>query len=171
LTEEFISIGKIVSTHGLKGKVKVITDGSILSEHGNGLEIFLSPDSKSPTFKIISVSRQKSLVISIKDVETIEAANPLVGKNIYIQKSNVPGLPVGEYYNFQILGLKPVESGIPIAGFTVCSVMENAVHPILEFSNGETSVLIPFIDKYIGAISLQAGEVEVKDWQAWIDAL
>lgn len=148
-----------------------MTDGSILQDSGTSLIIRFKPDISAPTFKIQSVSKQKTLILAFEEITDVETAEKFLGSQIYIHKALVPTLPGGEFYNFQILGLKPVHEGTLISGYTVIKILENPVHPILEFSNGENTVLIPFIEKYIGSISLKEGKIEVKEWQVWLDAL
>ncbi len=151
--------------------MKVYAERGILSPQSQNLMIRFEPNLSSKQFKVSSVSKQKLLVVKFEEITTIEEAENYVGKEIYLLKSDVPLPDPNEVYEFQLLGLVPRENGLVYSDFKCTSVLENPAHPILEFSNSEIQVLIPYIDRYVGTIDLSQGFIDVIDWEDWIRAL
>ena len=171
MTEQFLSLGRVVGTHGLRGGLKVYAERGILTTSSKDLSIRFVPDLDSKVYKLQSVSKQKLLVLKLEEISTIEEAEKLVGKFIYLLKSEVPEPEKDEVYEFQLIGLVPRENGKVFTDFKVTSVLDNPAHPILEFSNGDTQVLVPYIQRFVGNIDVSSGCIDVIDWEDWIRAL
>ena len=171
MTEQFLSLGRVVGTHGLRGGLKVYAERGILSTSSENLSIRFAPDLNSRIYKLLSVSKQKLFVLKVEEITSIEEAEKLVGTYIYLLKSEVPIPEKDEVYEFQLIGLVPRENGIVFSDFKVTSVLDNPAHPILEFSNGDTQVLVPYIQRYVGNIDVSSGCIDVIDWEDWIRAL
>ena len=59
------------------------------------------------SYQILAARFQKnSLILSLAGVQTREQAERLVGKDIWLDPERLPTLPAGEYYWFEILGLR-----------------------------------------------------------------
>ena len=160
-----------MGTHGLQGGLKVVADRGILSSFPSNLLIQFAPSKTEPEYKIISTSKQKTFVIKIEEIKSVEQAELFVGKNIYIEKSKIPSPDEGEIYEFQLIGLTPREKEKLFSDFKVISVVESPAHPLLEFSDGVQTILIPYINRFIGEVDLNKNEIEVIDWQDWFHAL
>ena len=171
MIDDFLSLGKIVGTHGLQGGLKIQMDRGVLYQLPPNTSVQFSPHVNSKTYSIQSVSKQKTYILKLQELTSIEDAEKYVGKNLYILKDNLPPLSEGEFYEYQLLGLKPIEDGTLIQGYRITSILENPAHPILEFSNDENSILIPYIDHYIGKINIQDKQIEVLGWKDWLDAI
>lgn len=151
--------------------MKVYAERGILSPQSQNLMIRFEPNLSASVFKISSVSKQKLLVVKFDEITSIDEAENYVGKEIYLLKSEVPPPDPNEVYEFQLLGLVPQEKGTIFSDFKLTSVLENPAHPILEFSNTETQILVPYIERYVGRVDLTQGSIEVHDWEDWIRAL
>lgn len=171
MTESFLSLGKVVGTHGLKGGMKVYAERGILSPKTQNLSIRFEPNLSAKLFRVSSISKQKLLVLKFEEINSIDEAEKYIGKEIYLIKSEVPLPDPHEIYEFQLLGLIPHEKGTIYSDFKVTSVLENPAHPILEFSNTEIQILVPYIERYVGSVDLVQGFIEVHDWDDWIHAL
>jgi 16S rRNA processing protein RimM len=171
LTDSFLSLGRVVGTHGLKGGMKVYAERGILSHQSQNLTIRFEPNLTAQKFKLSSISKQKLLVLKFEEISTIDEAEKYVGKEIYLLKSEVPPTDPDEMYEFHLIGLTPHEKGKIYSDFKITSILENPAHPILEFSNAEAQVLIPYIQRYVGKVDLDQGLIEVHDWEDWIHAL
>jgi 16S rRNA processing protein RimM len=171
LTDIYLILGKVVGTHGLQGGLKVVADRGILSSFPSNLLIQFAPSKTEPEYKIISTSKQKTFVIKIEEINSVEKAELFVGKNIYIEKSKIPAPEKGEFYEFQLIGLIPREKDNLYSDFKIINVIESPAHPLLEFSDGLQTILIPYINRFVGEIDLTKNEIEVIDWQDWFRAL
>jgi 16S rRNA processing protein RimM len=171
LTDSYLILGKVVGTHGLHGALKVVADRGILSSSPTDLSIQFSPSPNEREYKITSTSKQKTLVIKLEDIDTIEHAEKFVGKSIYLEKQKVPPTKNDEFYEFELIGLVPKEKEKLYSEFKITNVIESPAHPLLEFSDGQDTILIPYINRFIGRVDLEKKEIEVIDWMDWFLAL
>jgi len=171
LIDEYLSLGKIVGTHGLRGGFKILTEGGVLDQLPSNSPVYFSQDPDFKVYTLQSVSHQKVTIFKLSEITSLEGAKGFVGRNLLIKKDSLPSLNEGEIYEYQLMGLIPVENGSSIQEYQIISVLRNPAHPILEFSNGENSILIPFINRYIGEVNLQKKEIEVIGWKDWFDAI
>ena len=101
--------GKILAAHGIKGEVKVkpLTDNPRRYRRGNSLYL-----EKEDTFVLITSVRDAGddlLIVKFKGVDDRTRAEKLRGSFLQVEEENVPTLPEGEYYHFQLLGMEVVE--------------------------------------------------------------
>ena len=100
----------------------------------------------------------------------INVAEKLVSRRLYIPESAIPNiLDPEEYFEFQLLGLKPVHNDTIYPSFTITSVLDNPAHPILSFVSDSQEILVPYISRYIGKVDLEQKTIEVLNWKEWFE--
>lgn len=173
MTEKYISIGKIVGSFGLKGLLKILHSGGILSESASDLEYVFLKQSSHYISKNITVHGTKgNLIIALLEgISTIEGAEKLVGREIFLPESELQKFRnPGEFFLFELIGCVPLENGSEIPGFTLTDVMDNPAHMILVFENNGKEVLIPYIDKFIGKTDIEKKTIEIIGWNDFLNA-
>ncbi|MCB1177661.1 MAG: 16S rRNA processing protein RimM [Leptospiraceae bacterium] len=171
MINDFISLGKITSTHGLKGVMKVAHSGGVLSENQKIKFIYTKKGDSFLKWEIESFTPlPNTSLLKLKKIQTIEEAEELRGEIIYLPSSEFPESKEG-FYQYQLIGLSPVEDNKVIKGFKVKSIMENPAHSIFVFSNGTQEIMVPYVDKYIGDIDIKNSTVEVFHWMDWFDEI
>jgi 16S rRNA processing protein RimM len=172
LTDDFISIGRITSTFGLKGFLKVASSGDILSSLEVNSPIYLSPDSVAKTYKLLEIRRDKNqFIISLEGFRSIEESTSLIGKILYFPKQESEGLlGENEYFIHQLVGLYPYSGDSVYTDFTLREIIENPAHPILLFSDNVTEILVPYINQFVGKVDLKNAKIEILNWEDWINA-
>jgi 16S rRNA processing protein RimM len=85
-----LRVGKIVATHGLNGRVVIthIVGDSNWLKTGDVLFVAIQKDSRIPYFvqKVHAVSKDE-MHIQIEEINSVEAAKKLVGKQFYVNQS------------------------------------------------------------------------------------
>ena len=106
-------IGRVVKPHGVKGKVKVEYFGEDLRRITLYREIFIKDEKDKPeAYEVLeAIPQPPSLILRLKGIEKIEEAEPLIGKEILIEKEALLKLGEGEYYWVDILGMKVETEG------------------------------------------------------------
>ena len=107
MKRDLFPIGRVVKLHGVKGKVKVHYFGEDLSRFSDYREILIQDGAGgAQSYEVLEVDLQpQRLILRLRGVESIEEAAPLLGKEILIQKEQLPDLKEKEYYWFDILGM------------------------------------------------------------------
>ena len=146
-----IIIGKIVSTHGIKGWV-VIQSYSYPSQNIKNYDTFLYIKERKEGIKIIDLKTMpKKMIIQLKNYDDINSSEHLVGHNIYIEASDIPTLKEGEYYWKDIEGLEVYTSKDSYIG-SVDFIFNNGANDILAVKQDKELVYIPYINDHIEVI-------------------
>jgi ribosomal 30S subunit maturation factor RimM len=90
--KDLFPIGRTVKLHGVNGKIKVEYFGDDLNRFFHYREIFIEDNKgRLQTYEITEVTPQPPrLIIRLKGVATVENAQPLIGKEIFINKAVLP---------------------------------------------------------------------------------
>lgn len=95
---EYLNVGKIVNTFGIKGEVKIYPAHDYFDELDH-LVI------KEKTYWIEKMRFQKPLyIVKLQGVDDISEAELLKGSEAFVKKDEVPALPENTYYIEDILG-------------------------------------------------------------------
>ena len=169
-----VSIGKISGTFGLKGHLKIDSSGDILNNLNLPAIVLLGEkqDFSNPdTLEMISLKKNKDkYIVLFGKIDTIEKAEKLKNKILYLDKSDIPALTTfNEFYIYQLIGLAPVSNNKKLSDYKLKEVMDNPAHPILIFDNGEREVLVPFLEKFVNEVDLVNLTIEIPDWETWIE--
>lgn len=169
-TDDLIVIGKIYSVHGVRGEVKVY---SFTDPVANLLQY------KSWTLRREGCIRQvelvsgrgsdKFLVAKLKGLDDREEARLLAGYEICVPHSLFPELADGEYYWYQLKGLKVIDQAGQLLG-KVDHLLETGANDVLVVKPCTDSLdgrerLLPYTEQCVLSIDLGVGEMRV-DWDA-----
>lgn len=105
--QEFLEIGQIVNTFGIKGivKVKPFTD-DIHSRFDNLKKVYVEIHKVKKEYEIENVSYHKDMVlIKFKGIDKIEDAEKLRNSYLKIDRKDEPELEEGTYYITDLIGI------------------------------------------------------------------
>lgn len=106
MSQEFIVIGKVVSTQGNKGEIKVLPLTDSTDRFKKLTSIFIRNNISQKTLNIEKIRIKENVVIlKIKDIENIKEAKMIVGSYLEIERENAVKLPKDTYFVFEIIGL------------------------------------------------------------------
>ena len=152
---EMVIIGKSVSTHGIKGELKVVSDFEYIDKAfvvGNNILI------NNVEHVISSVRYHKQyILLGIDNLNNINDVLEYVGYNIYIAKCDLH-LDNNEYLLKDLIGLKIIDEGknIGVVSEVVKGNSSNYIRVNDEF-------LVPIIPEYIINVDLDKKEIKTKN--------
>ena len=159
---EQVCLGVITGVHGIRGEVKVksfTTDEVDVASYGK-----LNNKDGSKSFALKVVGRSKELLrCKIKGVDDRNAAEALIGTELYVNRNVLPELDEEEYYLADLVGLKVIEQSSNQEVGTIAGVYNFGAGDILEIRINANNKLemIPFTKEYVPEIRLQEGYVIV----------
>nr|HID59864.1 16S rRNA processing protein RimM [Desulfobacterales bacterium] len=158
----FLPIGKIVGTHGVKGRLKVYSYAQSPSSFVPGGIVYIKGRSGDVRgFEILASSPHKrNILLTLRGIATIEAAEPWIGSEILIDRTKLPELEEGEYYWFQIIGLKVYTTEGEYLGL-VDSILPTGSNDVYVVRDGEKEVLVPALESVVLDIDLKSGLMNV----------
>ena len=142
-----IKVGKITTTHGIKGEVKIMGDNPCFRKdfpHALYLEV-------SPMIEvhIKQVKNQNGkLIVAFKEFNDINQVEKYKGINILADKDTLDALDDNEYYIHDLIGLDVFNQNDQFRG-VVKDVREYPQGFYLDLDYEGKTVLVPFIDEFI----------------------
>ena len=164
-----VTVGLVLKTVGLKGelRVKPLTDNPDRYVPGGRLWL-TSPEGEPVSFVIGSVKGHKdNLTVSLEGVGTVEQAEPLRGQEIFVPESEVPPLPEGEYYHFQVLGLEVFTHRGALLG-KVEDIFSAGEKDVYVVRRGKKEYLIPVTEETVAEIDVKGGRIRLHPMKGYI---
>ena len=111
------------------------------------------------TFKIKSVRGVKSpFIVKFEGVDSIEAAQSLSGQEVLVAKEDFESLLEGEYYRFEIEGLKVFDDTGKYYGI-IEDIIETGSNDVYVVRENDKEWLVPMIDSVVQSIDLEQGKL------------
>ena len=152
---DWIPVGRVTRTHGLKGELKFFPTDQEDFAVQNGQKILLG----EATFKIKSVrGAKKPFIIKFEGVDSIEAAQSLAGQEVQVAREDFESLPKGEYYRFEIEGLKVFDDTGKYYG-VIEDIIETGSNDVYVVRENDKEWLVPMIDSVVQSIDLEQGKL------------
>ncbi|MGV8843492.1 MAG: ribosome maturation factor RimM [Pseudomonas sp.] len=168
--DDLMVIGKIVSVHGVRGDVKVFSFTDPIDNLLDYTSWTLRRDGEIRQIELTSGRLQnKVLVAKLKGLDDREEARLLAGFEICVPRSLLPDLTDGEYYWYQLHGLKVIDQLGQMLG-RIDHLLETGANDVMVIKPCADSLddrerLLPYTGQCVLAIDLAAGEMQV-EWDA-----
>lgn len=161
-----IEIGYVARSQGLHGEVRVrlYNEQSTLLDEVDSVRAE-GPDGAPPRILQIESVRGggKGLIVGFEGIADREAADRLVGAKLWVDRAQLPALEDGEYYHFELIGLKVIdEQGRALGTLEeVYDLPSNDVYVVRGKVVGE--LMVPALENFIGAIDMEARTLTLKN--------
>lgn len=158
----FLELGQIVNTRGLRGEVKVnsFTDDNTKFERIKS--IFVKKKDEIKEYEIQKVSYSKNQVIlKLKGIDHIDYAEKLRNAYVLVDRESLDPLPDGVYYIADLIGLEVfTEEGLLLGKVDdIFSTGSNDVY-VVKAEDG-TERLLPGIDEVLKKIDIDNKKIIV----------
>lgn len=160
--EQFLKIGVITSTHGIRGEVKVFPTTDDPERFGRLKEVYLRGGKEQLELKVQGVKYFKQMVIlKFLEFDSINEVEKYRGCELYVSREQAVPLEENEYYIADLLGMSVYTEAGELLG-NLRDVIEtgaNDVYCVNTEKYGE--VLIPAIRQCILQVDVEAGRMTV----------
>jgi 16S rRNA processing protein RimM len=161
----YITVGKVGSTYGVRGWLKVQSymepRASILDQRPWYMQY------EKDTWKVIEVEQGKphgsDIIVKFAGINTPEEARLLTGKMIAITRSQLPPLNKNEYYWSDLIGLTVINKHGEIYG-KVIDMMATGSNDVLIVKGNKEHAIPYLLGSVILNIDLEKQEILV-DWE------
>ncbi len=159
---EYLIVGQIVNTHGVKGEVKAtcLTDDPA---RFNKLKwVFIDYNGRLEKTNITGVKFFKQLaILKFEGIDSMEKAESLKGLYMKVDRANAIKLPKDSYFITDLIGLNVYDENNELLGSIrdIIQTGSNDVYIVKDASNKE--ILIPALKSVVKEISLEKGRVSV----------
>jgi len=148
--EDCFYLGKIAKKFSYKGEVLAWLDTDDPGLYENLESVFVELHKHLVPFFIQSSSLHKNefLRIRFEDVEDEEAAERILGCDVYLPLTMLPKLEGDKFYFHEIIGFTAEDQRLGYIG-EIVGVNDTSAQALFEIKKGEIEILIPMIDHFI----------------------
>jgi len=160
--KQFLTVGKIINTHGIKGEVKVQSATDDLSRFKNLKKAYID----EVEVDICGCKLQPNKVIlKIKGIDTIEEAERLKNKQIKVERQNAVKLKRDSYFAADIIECKVYdEDGLYLGKVNdIIYTGSNEVYCV----EGEKEILVPALKSIVIDIDVENKKIIIKPLDVW----
>jgi len=158
----YIYIGEIVNTHGIKGEVRIISDFKYKKEiFKNGFNLYIGLNKKKLVINTYRVHKNYDMV-TFNGINDINDVLDYKGEKVYINRDEIEFSGI---LDSDIIGLNVyTDKNIGI----VKDIMKTKAHDILVVYNDKKRYLIPYINEFIDKIDLDNKKIYIKEIEGLI---
>ncbi len=163
MSDEFITIGKVVSTQSNKGEVNVLPLTDSTDRFKNLDTVFLRNSNGLTKLNIEKIRiKENAVILKLKDIKNIQEAKMIVGSFLEVEREKAVKLPKDAYFVFEIIGLEVYDENNIFLGKVenVISTGSNDVYIVKDKNKKE--LFIPAIREVVKNINLEKKRITVK---------
>jgi 16S rRNA processing protein RimM len=161
---EYLAVAKLGSVRGLDGALKLISYSGEYSPLEAVREILIGgslglPDAQPIVIQQVSKGGWGASIV-FEGFETPERARTLVGRELFLRRSQACPKSPHEYYIADLIGMKAHISGSPVG--EIVGVIPGNASDFLEIRKLDGRVsLVPFQKEFVGKVDEEKGEIEI----------
>ncbi len=161
-----VIVGRVRKPHGVRGEVRI----EVLSDNADrfvaGVELQLVPSelSRGLTPRTVTIERSRpdkgDLLVHFEGIEDRDAVEGWRGALLEVDRASVPAAEDGTYYYFELVGCRCHDRQAGDLG-EIVDVLEDGGGLLLLTRHGDRELPIPFVNRFIEHIDIQAGRIEL----------
>ena len=167
---EYLEIGQIVNTQGLKGEVRIYPYTDDIKRFDELKKIYVEIDNVKIKLDIKSVRYYKNLVIAkFNNIDTIEDAMKYKGKYIFIDEEDKLDFPEDTYYIADLIDCMVINNDTQSQVGKVVDVFSTKANDVYVVKTEEgREILIPAIKNIIVSIDIKSKKIIVNNLEELI---
>ncbi|KPU43932.1 ribosome maturation factor RimM [Oxobacter pfennigii] len=157
---EYMRIGKIVNTQGIKGEVRVIPLTEDINRFDDLNFVFLD-DEKLVKLEIEQVKYHKNFVlIKFMGYDDMSKSETLKDNYILIDRANAIKLPKGSYFVSDLINLSVYEKDVFLG--KIIDILTTGSNDVYIVKDKDREILIPALKSVVKEININEGKMEVE---------
>lgn len=168
--EDFLQVGVITATHGIRGEVKVFPTTDDPERFLDLETVYLDTGREKKLLTISSVKFFKQFVIlKFKEFDNINDVEPFRKKSLLVTREQAVPLEEDEYFIADLIGLRVITDEDKVLG-KLTDVLETGANDVYQVTdeNGK-EILLPAIKDCILSVDLEKGEMKVHILEGLLD--
>ncbi|MDF2502773.1 MULTISPECIES: ribosome maturation factor RimM [Clostridium] len=160
--KEFLTVGQIINTHGVKGEVKVypLTDNT--NRFRKLKKVYIDGIEKNISWCKIQPDK---IIMKIEGIETPEIAMKYKNKYLQVNRENAVSLDEGRYFVADIIGCRVIDEDNNDIG-TVFDVIVTGSNDVY-WVKGNEEVLVPALKSVVVKMDMDNKLIVIKPVKTW----
>ena len=164
--DDYYQLGTVIKPHALRGQMSVYLDVDDLTAYKKLPTIWLAlptaPDQLQPyVVERLQPQTDKRALLTLKDINRIEEAEPLRGAALYLPLTELPTLAEDQFYFHDVIGYTVIDAALGTLG-TVEAFYELPRQDVMAMRYREQEVLIPVVNELVLRADTQTRELHVR---------
>ena len=170
LSDSLLLIGRVIRPHGIGGLLKISSYAQSPETFGNSGAVYLGTGSGALSeYRVSSIKPQKNFfLLKLEGVNTLEESEPHRGADIYIKKERLTRKEAGEYFWFELIGIKAYSTRGELIG-TVRHVLSTRSNDIYVIEGEKKEILVPATHSAVREIDLENQRMIISETEGSID--
>lgn len=161
---EYLFIGEIVGTHGIKGEVRIVSDieykDSIFKP---GIHLYIGKNKEEHTIASYRFHKIYDMV-TFTGIDDINDVLIYKGEKVYVNREEIT---FPSFLKQDLIGMDVISDG-KYRG-QVTNIMKNKVQDILVVKQNEKKYLVPYVDELIEQVDLEQQTIYVQYIKGLLD--
>ena len=167
-SQELVAVARIIGAHGREGEIRVRSTSNVPDRFDEGQSLELSKDGATPIGRTFEIIRSRTtitkgteeLILQFRGVRDRDQAISLTDQWLCVAQSDVPAAEEGEYFHYQLIGLKVrTADGDDLGELT--EILETGSNDVYVVVGAEGEVLVPALGNVVKEIDIAAGSMTV----------
>ena len=161
MKQNFLEVGKIVGTHGVRGMVRIQAWCDTPEFFCTLKKLYLDNNGVSYLEALKSSPHGNVVIASLRGVESIEEAEKYRGKVLYMAREDAD-LEEGQYFITELIGCEVFDADTNKSLGKISDVSETGANDVWHIKRGEKEYLIPCIDEVVISVDIDAEKVVIR---------
>lgn len=155
----YLAIGFLRRPHGVMGEMIMDLHTDFPERIKPGRKVYLGAQHEAATLNSVRVHGD-SLLIKIRGCDTPEAVGKYRNTWVYVKSSEVPPLPEGQVYKYELIGLDVIDdAGNGLGKLT--EILETGANDVYVVRDDKKEILLPAIPEVILKIDMEEKVIRV----------
>ncbi len=168
MIKEYLEIGKITGTHGIKGEMRVQPWCDTPDFMKKFKTLYLDKKGEKP-IKVSCRTNGHMVIMKAQGIDTIEEASKYREKVLYMKRSDAK-LPEGSYFIQELIDCKVIDADDESISYgTLTDVSETGANDVWHITNEKGEYLIPAIPPVVIDTDVAAGVIKIRPLKGIFD--
>lgn len=158
--KQYLEAGQIVRTHGVRGELVFDPWADSPQALLKVPEFFFDDSGARPAGLLAQRVHKGRLLVTLKGVDTVEKADALRGKILYLNRDDMP-LPAGSYFLQDLIGLRAVDGETGVEYGILEEVIPTPANDVYRIVKAGKEYLFPAVKHMIKRTDPEAGVIEL----------
>ncbi len=171
MSNDLISIAKVLNFHGIKGEAKVGFSKGREKQIEALKKVYIKKENNFSELNVVSVRFHKQFaIIKFKEFKTVNDVEEFKGCDIYLTKEEVENnLDDDEYLISDLIGMDVFDEDGSCVG-TITAIGENMANNLLSVKDGNGKEhLVPFVKELVPIVDLKGRKVVLNNIEGLIN--
>lgn len=155
---DFIYLGKVVNTHGIKGEIRIISDVDFKDlVFKNNFKLYIGDNKEMCTINTYRKHKNYDMV-TLNGINNINDVLKYKGKYVYIDKYDID---YDGYFNEDLIGLDVYSKDRFIGKIT--EILKSKASDILVIHSDKQKFMVPKIEEFIEKVDLNSKKIYINE--------